>query len=190
MADSTGELEQRQPGHRRQGDNRRTKCAVGNWSIVGDCCLITLCLTVAKSQRKPFTKYRITIDSCIRVLPLSCFMYPRKKAGADPLWNCDELPPGDLLKSLHLERAAINQDEFARAEWFWNRRPKILCENWMFFLCYIVVFVCLVYLVPESIPLLLVWMVAGISCAFVDGVRLDRWRNEYRSSIKRAREPL
>jgi hypothetical protein len=111
-------------------------------------------------------------------------MYPRKKVGAYPPWN-DDLAPDDLIKSLHLEQAAINQDEFARAKWFWNRRPKLLWANWIFFFCYIVGFVCLAYLLPESVLTLLVWMVAGISCAFVDGVRLERWRIEYRSSIER-----
>ena len=112
-------------------------------------------------------------------------MYPRKIVGADSTWNYD-VPPRALIKSFHLERAPINQDEFSRAEWFWNRRPNVLCENLTCFFCYIIVFVCLLYCVPESVPLLLVWMVAGVSCAFIDCVRLDRWRNEYRSSIKRA----
>ena len=112
-------------------------------------------------------------------------MYPRKKVDADLIWNYDELPPADLIKSLHLERAAISQDEFSRAEWFWNRRPKVLSRSLMFFFCYLTVVVCLFYYVPETIPLLLVWIVAGASCAFVDHIRLNQWRNEYESSIKR-----
>jgi hypothetical protein len=113
----------------------------------------------------------------------SHIMYPRKTVGADAIY--DELPPGDVIKSLHLERAAINQDEFSRAEWFWNRRPKLLCETLTFYFCYIVVFCCLFYLVPKNVPLVLLWFVAGVGCAFVDCVRIDRWRNEYKSSIKR-----
>ncbi len=115
----------------------------------------------------------------------SCFMNSRKKVGADPIWNHDELPPRKLIESLHLERAAINQDEFSRAEWFWNRRPKLVFENLCPLFCYIVVFVCLLYLVPESIAALLVWMLLGVSCVFVDCVRLGVWRAEYESSIKR-----
>ena len=87
--------------------------------------------------------------------------------------------------SLQLERALINQKEFSRAEWFWSRRPKLLCENLVLFFCYLTVLVCLFYFIPQTISLLLVWMVAGASCAFVDFVRLNRWRNEYGSSIKR-----
>ena len=112
-------------------------------------------------------------------------MYPRKIVGADSPCNYD-VPPSALIKSFHLERSSIRPDELTRAEWFWNRRPKILCENLACVFCYIIVSLCLLYRVPESVPLLLVWMVAGVSCAVVDSVRLYRWRNEYRSSIKRA----
>ena len=135
------------------------------------------------------TLQNIAIAICCVLLGVfnhpALFMYPRKKVGADPLWNCDASPPGDLIKSLHLERTAVNEDELSRAEWFWNRRPRLLCGNLIFCFCYLVVFVCLVYLFPESAPSLLLWMVAGVSCAFVDCVRFERWRNEYRSSIKR-----
>ena len=113
------------------------------------------------------------------------FMYPRKKAGADPIWNYDELSPADLIESLQLEPDLINQKEFSRVEWFWSRRPKLLCENLVLFFCYLTVLVCLFYFIPQTISLLLVWVVAGASCAFVDFVRLNRWRNEYGSSIKR-----
>ena len=106
-------------------------------------------------------------------------MYSRKKVGADPIWKYEELPPGALIKSLHLEPAAIDRDEFSRAEWFWSRRPKVLSESVSSFFCYVIVLVCLLYSVPETI-----WILAGVSCAFIDHFRLNRWRNEYESSIK------
>src|ERR1700730_13120603 len=112
-------------------------------------------------------------------------MQPRKKVGVDPTRNYHELSPADLLESWNLERAVIDQDEFSRAEWFWNRRPKVLFENLLFLFCYTIVFVCLLYLVPESCPSLFVWTVAGASCALSEWFRLDRWRNEYQSCIKR-----
>ena len=59
-------------------------------------------------------------------------MYPGKKVGADPIWDYRELCPADLIDALHLEHAAINQEEFLRAQWFSNRRPKLLCENLIF----------------------------------------------------------
>ena len=111
-------------------------------------------------------------------------MYSRNQVDADPVWKYEELPPAALIKSLHLEPAAIDQGELSRAEWFWSRRPKVLSESLSFFFFYLTVAVCLFYLVPDTIPFLLLWMVAGASCAFVDRIRLDRWRTEYEASIK------
>ena len=53
-------------------------------------------------------------------------MHPRKKIGADTIWNCDEMPPAELIKSLHLESATIDQHEFSRAEWFWRSLTTLL----------------------------------------------------------------
>jgi hypothetical protein len=118
-------------------------------------------------------------------LQLVSIMYPQKKVDADPVWKYEELPPADLVKSLHLEPAAINHDEFSRADWFWSRRPKVLSESVSFFFFYLTVAVCLFYLLPGTVPFLLLWLVAGASCAFADGIRLNRWRKEYESSITR-----
>jgi hypothetical protein len=112
-------------------------------------------------------------------------MQPPKKIGVDPTRNYDELAPADLVESLNFERAVLDQDEFSRTEWFWNRRPKVLLENPAFLFCYTIVFVCLLYGAPESCPLLFIWTVAGASGAFAEWFRLDRWRNEYQSSTKR-----
>ena len=111
--------------------------------------------------------------------------YPRKVVEADPVWKYEELPPGAAIESLHLELTAIDQDELRRAEWFWSRRPKGLSESLSFFFFYVTVTVCLLYLVPDTIPFLLLWIVTGVACAFVDHIRLRRWRNDYESSIKR-----
>jgi hypothetical protein len=112
-------------------------------------------------------------------------MYPGKKFDGDPVWKYEELPPADLIKSLHLASAAIDQDEFSRAEWFWSRRPEVVFESLSFFFFYLTVAVCLFYLLPGTIPFLILWIVAGASCAFVDGIYLNRWRKEYESSITR-----
>src|ERR1700723_808961 len=98
----------------------------------------------------------------------------------------DKQTPGDVIKSLHLERDAINQEEFLRAEWFWNRRPKALCETLTFYFCFMVVFVCLLCFVPQNVLLFILWFVAAVILGIVDCIRVDRWRNEYKSSIKRA----
>jgi hypothetical protein len=112
-------------------------------------------------------------------------MHSRKKVDAYPVWKYEELPPAALIKSLHLEPTVIDEDEFSRAEWFWNRRPKVLSESLSFVFLYLTVLVCLLYLVPDTISFILLWIVAGASCASVDRIRLDRWRNEYESNIKR-----
>jgi hypothetical protein len=112
-------------------------------------------------------------------------MCPRKKNRADHFWNYPDLCPEDLIRSFHLKPDSVNQGELLRADWFWNRRPKILCANLILLFFYILVLVCLLYFLPECAPALLVWLVAGASGVLVDCVRLDRWRREYELSIKR-----
>jgi len=112
-------------------------------------------------------------------------MYPGSKIGADHIWNCPELCPEDLIESLDLKRALINKEELVRAEWFWNRRPTVLCANVILLLSYIVVLVCLLYFLPERAAPVVAWMVVGASGVVVDCVRLDRWGREYELSIKR-----
>jgi len=112
-------------------------------------------------------------------------MYPGRKINADPVWNCAELCPADLIESFDLTPALTNQDELLRAAWFWNRRPRVQCVNVFILFFYILVFVCLLYFLPECGAPLLAWMVVGTGGMVVDWVRLDRWRREYVLSIKR-----
>jgi hypothetical protein len=113
-------------------------------------------------------------------------MHSQKNIGADPIWNCDEMPPAELFESFDIERTTIDQQEFSRAEWFWRRRPGILFTNPTVGFSYLIVAVCLFYYLPQTALLLVVWIGAGASCIFVDHIRLTRWRSEYESSIKRA----
>ena len=112
-------------------------------------------------------------------------MQPHKKISVDSSRSYVDLSPADLVEFLTLEPTVIDQAEFARVEWFWNRRPKVLLENLIVLFGYVIVFVCLLYRIPEDLPALLFWTVAGASWAFVEWFRLDRWGNEYESSIKR-----
>jgi hypothetical protein len=112
-------------------------------------------------------------------------MYPGKKIGADPVWKCPELCPADLIESFDLKPALIDQDELLRAEWFWNRKPRVLCANVLLLFSYILVLVCLLYFIPECAAPFLAWMLVGASGVVVDCVRLDRWGREYELSIKR-----
>jgi hypothetical protein len=145
----------------------------------------------AKSDQKKEAErlYNISYSDTMSMATWACLMQPQKKIGVGPSRNYEELSPADLMESLHLERAVINQEEFSRAEWFWNRRPKVLFEKLILLFCYTIIFVCLLYGVPESCPLLFFWTVAGASCALAGWFRLDRWRNEYQSSIRRALFP-
>ena len=117
-------------------------------------------------------------------------MYPGKKIGVDPIWNCPELCPADLIESFDLKPELINPGELLRAEWFWNRRARVLCANPLLLFPYILVFVCVLYVLPECAAPFLAWMVVGGSGVIVDCVRLDRWRREYELSIKRLFLPL
>ena len=54
----------------------------------------------------------------------SVVMQPRKKIGIDPTRNYLELSPADLIASLNLEPAVMDQDEFPRAEWFLESPTK------------------------------------------------------------------
>jgi hypothetical protein len=113
-------------------------------------------------------------------------MKPRKKIGADNICNCDAMPPGELIESLHLDSAIIDRHEFSRAEWFWRRRPGILFANLSVIFSFLTIAVCLFYYLPQTAFFFLTWIGAGVSCVFVDYLRLTRWRNEYESSIRRA----
>jgi hypothetical protein len=112
-------------------------------------------------------------------------MHSRKKVDADLNWKYEELPPATLIKSLQLEPTVVEQDAFSRAEWFGGRRPIVLSESLSFFFFYLTVLACLLYLVPDTLLFVPLWIVAGASCAYGDRIRLNRWRNDYESSIKR-----
>jgi hypothetical protein len=112
-------------------------------------------------------------------------MCSRKKVEADAIWRYEDVSPSALIKSLDLEPASVDQDELARAEWFWSRRPTPLWESLGFFFFYIAVVLCLPYLIPDSLWFLFLWIFAGASWVAIDSVLLNRWRNEYESSINR-----
>ena len=91
-------------------------------------------------------------------------MRQRKKFDGDPISNWDDFPPADLIETLRLKSTTTDKHEIARVEWFWRRRPKILCANLVFAFSYLSVLVCLFYYLPQTIFLLLVWIGAGSSC--------------------------
>jgi hypothetical protein len=112
-------------------------------------------------------------------------MDSRKNVYAELIRQCGNLPPAALIKSLHLDPAEIDEQEFSRAEWFWWRRPNLLFGSVWFIAFYFMVLGPLFYMVPGTICLVLLWILAGASCASIDCMRLGQWRDEYASSIKR-----
>ena len=70
-------------------------------------------------------------------------MHQREKFDGDSISNCDDFSPADLIETLRLKSTTIDQHEIARVEWFWRRRPKILCANLVFAFSYLNVLVCL-----------------------------------------------
>jgi hypothetical protein len=112
-------------------------------------------------------------------------MDSRNNVCAELIRQCGNLPPAALFKSLRLEPTEIDEQELSRAEWFWWRRPNLLFASVWFIAFYFIVLGCLFYMVPGTIWLVLLWILAGASCASIDCMRLDQWRDEYASSIKR-----
>ena len=91
--------------------------------------------------------------------------------------------PVELLKQLKLDECQADKDELARAEYFWNRRPRLLpvisCIAWL-----IVAFGLPFWLftVPATgYPLLIMSAVVVNS----DIVRSVRWRRQYELGIDR-----
>jgi len=101
-------------------------------------------------------------------------------------WKYPELPPSELLSFLNLPETVKDLSEGTRAEWFWKRRPRFtFCESIISFICYVTVGACLLYGVPGTIDLVLLWIAAGLIAALADFWRFKRWRSEYESSIDR-----
>ena len=142
---------------------------------------------IAASEERHYTVWHSDIvPTALKPAALySSLRCTRHESRYDPMGKYEKLPPAALLESLDPQPTIIDQDELSRAEWLWNRRAIVLSENLSFFFFYLTVLVCLLYLVPDTILFLLLWIVAGASCAAVDRIRLDRWRNQYESSIKR-----
>jgi len=110
-------------------------------------------------------------------------MFQRGKGNAVKRWRFPELPPCNLLRSLHYDIRDVSYAEFVRAKWMWTRKPKSFLGDGPS----ILVFIGLVLLlVPYAgIMLALVWCFAMLLVVAKDAVRLIRWRYEYESSIAR-----
>jgi hypothetical protein len=94
-----------------------------------------------------------------------------------------ELSPAQLLEKLKLHRYPIDHDELARANWFWNRRPRFLqAASGMVWLIVALGLPLWLFIVPAiGVPLLIIAAVL----VNTEIVRSVRWRRQYELSIYR-----
>ena len=99
-------------------------------------------------------------------------------------WKYERLPPVQLLEKSGLPRYSTDNDELARANWFWSRRPRLLpaasCMVWLMVALGLPFW--LVIVPPIGVPLLII---AAVIIASIDIVRSVRWRRQYELSIDR-----
>ena len=99
-------------------------------------------------------------------------------------WRFPELSPVQLQQSLDIRW--IDRGEYARAEWMWSRKPKlILGEGGLGYA--ILIFVALLLLLIPQIGVFLTtaWCITMLGAISRDVVRSIRWRRDYEVSITR-----
>ena len=102
---------------------------------------------------------------------------------ADPHWKYEQLSPVQLLEKSELQGYPTDDNELARATWFWSRRPRFLqaasCIVW---LTVAVGLPFWLFIVPSIGVQLLILAPVIISTEIV---RSARWRRQYELSIDR-----
>jgi hypothetical protein len=101
----------------------------------------------------------------------------------DQNWKYEELSPAQLLENLRLLKYSRNRDEFARANWFWSRRPRLLTvASYIVWLLVALGLPFWLFIVPSiGVPFII------ISAMIVNTqiVRSVWWRRQYELSIDR-----
>jgi hypothetical protein len=102
---------------------------------------------------------------------------------ADPHWKYEQLSPVQLLEKSELQGYPTNDNELARATWFWSRRRRFLqaasCIVWLALALGLPFWL---FIGPSiGVPLLI--LAAVIVNAEI--VRSARWRRQYELSIDR-----
>jgi hypothetical protein len=98
-------------------------------------------------------------------------------------WKYEELSPARLLEKLNLLEYSIEKDEFARANWFWGRRPRALttasCLVWLIVIVGVPFWL---FILPViGLPLIVI----SLMMVNIDIVQSLRWRRHYELSIDR-----
>ena len=98
-------------------------------------------------------------------------------------WKYEELSPARLLERLNLLEYSRENDEFARANWFWTRRPRVLTmATYVVWLIVIVGSPFWLFILPViGLPLIVILLMM----VNIDIVQSLRWRRQYELSIDR-----
>jgi len=98
-------------------------------------------------------------------------------------WKYEELSPARLLERLNLLEYSIENDEFARANWFWGRRPRVLAmASYLVWLIVIVGVPFWLFILPViGLPLIVI----SLMMVNIDIVQSLRWRRQYELRIDR-----
>lgn len=100
-----------------------------------------------------------------------------------PHWKYEQLAPVQLLEKPKLPTYPTDNDELARANWFWSRLPRLLpatsCMVWLIAALGLPFWL---FIVPSiGVPLLIIAAVI----VHTEIVRSARWRRQYELSIGR-----
>jgi hypothetical protein len=90
-------------------------------------------------------------------------------------------PPSQLLEKSELHWYPTHQDELARADWFWSRRPhRLSAVCWVLWFLVALGLPLWLFVVPWiGVPLLTI----AVVIASVETVRSVRWRRQYEFSM-------
>ena len=98
-------------------------------------------------------------------------------------WKYEELSPARLLERLNLLEYSRENDEFARANWFWTRRPRVLTRaSYLVWLIVIVGLPFWLFILPAiGLPLIVIVLIM----VNIDIAQSLRWRRKYELSVDR-----
>jgi hypothetical protein len=98
-------------------------------------------------------------------------------------WKYERLSPVQLLEKSQLHAHLMNNDELARASWFWSRRPRFLQAGST--VIWIIVALGLPLWLSIGLVAGLPLIIAAVVIVEIEIVRSVRWRRQYELSIDR-----
>src|SRR5258708_14758172 len=96
-------------------------------------------------------------------------------------WKYEAFSPVQILEQLNLDTCQQNNDELVRAEWFWNRRPRLLrATSFVVWLLAALGLPFWLFIIPAiGIPLLIISAVGGV----IQSVQFLLWGRAHEISI-------